>query len=93
MNQIYILEGRTTMSQLQDTSVRTFISSDEEGIWSLIKNNRHWLSLSVFEFPKEPIYSHSIEERKQFLDEIAMAKKEKEEYELYLSLKEKFESK
>lgn len=87
---LYILQGTHHVPK-DDGVDRCFIETDEEGIWSLIKTNKHWKSLSVYEFPKNPFYSHNEYERARFLDQIDLEKKEAAERELYLKLKEKYE--
>lgn len=84
---LYVLEGETNTSSNNITTIR----EDEEGIWSLIKTNKHWLSLSVYEVSDVPIYSQNRYQRPIYLHDIEMKKQEAEERELYLKLKEKYE--
>jgi hypothetical protein len=86
---IYILEGSMAGDFYDDH--RCLISTDEEGIWSLIKNNKNWKSLAVYECPTTPIYRQDKIERDKFLDQVDLEKKEAAERELYLKLKEKYE--
>lgn len=85
---LYILKGKTKGDWDEHS---TLINTDEEGIWSLIRNNNHWKSLTVYECPKTSIYSQDEIERSAFLEEVIAKKKEAEERELYLKLKEKYE--
>lgn len=84
---LYVLRGETKDSLDNITTIR----EDEEGIWSLIKTNKHWLSLSVYEISDVPIYSQNRHQRLIYLHDIEMEKQEAEEHKLYLKLKEKYE--
>lgn len=84
---LYVLRGETKDALDNITSIHT----NEEGIWSLIKTNKHWLSLSVYEVSDVPIYSQNRYQRPIYLHDIEMKNQEAEERELYLKLKEKYE--
>ena len=68
------------------------ITGDQEHINRLLKSSSsYWQSLTIFEFPKEPIVDYGEKELSELRKSEEEREKNRNRYELYLRLKEEFE--